>query len=180
MWKTRCIFNMTVSDLDDIKTVVISIVIITNITLNVLVVAVIARYPQLREDLMALFMFSLTLSDLANGLTAMPLSAALCSQATTNVRNMTEYLPKIHAAFSPWFGITSMPSLCWMTVYKMVAIMHPLRCEQLLSRRRCYLVICCAWLTGAAVGATLLGYMLWVVDGGSSGSNATWLYVVGG
>ena len=154
--KTRSIFDMTVSDVGDIKTVVISVVIITNITLNLLVVAVIARYPLLRVDRTALFMLSLTLSDLANGLTAMPLSAAVCSQATPNVRNMTEYLPKIHAYFSPWFGITSMHSLSWMTVYKMVAITNPLRCEQLLTRRRCYLLICSLWLTGAVLGATLV------------------------
>ena len=103
-WKTQYIFDMTVSDFDDIKTVMISVVIITNITLNLLVIAVIVRYPQLREDRTALFMFSLTLSDLANGITAMPLSATLCYQATQNVGNMTEYLPKIHAALSAWFN----------------------------------------------------------------------------
>ena len=147
---------MATTDFDDIKTVVISFVIITNITLNVLVIAVIVRYPQLREDRTALFMFSLTLSDLANGLTAMPLSAALCSQATPNVRNMTEYLPKIHAGVATGFMVTSLHSLCWMTVYKMVAITNPFRCEQLLTQRRCYIIICSLWLTGALVGGTLV------------------------
>ena len=147
---------MTVSDFDEIKTVMISVVIITNSSLDLLVIAVIVRYPQLREDRTALFMFSLTLSDVANGLTAMPMSAALCSQATPNVRNMTEYLPKIHAGLSAWFSLTSMHSLCWMTLYKMVAITNPFRCEQLLTRRRCYILICSLWLTGALVGATLV------------------------
>ena len=147
---------MSNMDFDDFKTVVISTVIITNITLNVLVVAVVARYPQLREDRTALFMFSIAMSDLANGCTSMSLSAALCSRATPNVRNMTEYLPGVHAFFSAWFSFNSMHSLCWMTIYKMVAITNPFRCEQLLTRSRCYLLICGIWFTGAVIGVSLI------------------------
>ena len=55
---------MEQTDFDDIKTVVISAVIVLNITLSVLVIAVIVRHPQLREDATTLFMLSLTLSDL--------------------------------------------------------------------------------------------------------------------
>ena len=98
--KSYCMLEMDVSDFDEIKALVISVVIILNITLNVLAIAVIVRYPQLREDRTTLFIFSMTLSDLANGCTAMPISAALCSGATPNVRNMVHYLSKIQAVFS--------------------------------------------------------------------------------
>ena len=84
-----CIFNM---DVDEIKASVIDAVIILNVTFNVLGIAVIVKYPQL------LFIYSLTLSDLANGCTAMPINAALCSSLTPNVRNMVHYFPKIHAS----------------------------------------------------------------------------------
>ena len=80
------------------KTAVISVVIILNIKLNVIVIAVIVKHPQLREDRTTLFMLSLTISDLANGCTAIPISAAVCSDATPNARNMTRYLPKIMVA----------------------------------------------------------------------------------
>ena len=156
---------MDASDLDDIKTLIISVVIIMNITLNSLVIAVLVRYPQLREDRTTLFVISLTVSDLANGCTAMPISAVVCSNATPNVRNMVHYLPKIHAAFSIWFTVNSMHSLCWVTVCKMVAITKPLRYEQVLTRNRCYFIICGIWLTGALLAATLAPLALpWNLD----------------
>ena len=136
------------------KPVIISIVIVVNITLNFIVIAVIAKYPQLREDRTTLFMFSLTLSDLAAGCTCMPISAALCSNATPSVRNMLRYLPKIQAVGLTWFSFNSLHSLCWMTVCKMVAILKPFRYEQLLTRNRCYFIIACIWLTGALIAVT--------------------------
>ena len=153
------------SDFDDFKPVVISVVIIMNITLNVLVIAVVVKYPQLREDRTTLFMFSLTLSDLANGCTAMPISAAVCSSATPNVRNTSRYLPKIQAVLLIWFNVNSLQSLCWITVCKMVAITKPFRYEQLLSQRRCYFIIGGIWVTGAATGATMATFPItWNIE----------------
>ena len=146
---------MDTSNVDDIKTVTISLVIITNITLNLLVITVIVKYPQLREDRTNLLMFSLTLSDLANGCTAMPISAAVCSSATPNVRNTSRYLHKAHAFLLTWFCVTSLQSLCCVAMCKMVAITTPLRYEQLLTRTRCYYIICVVWLTGAMTGASV-------------------------
>ena len=147
--------NMDAIDYDDFRPAVIGVMIVLNIVLNGLALAVIVRYPQLREDRTTLFIFSLTLSDLANGCTAMPISAALCSSATPNVRDNTTYFPKIHAFFSVWFSVTSMHSLCWVTVCKMVAITNPLRYEQVLTRTRCYAIVCVMWLVGALMAAVV-------------------------
>ena len=144
---------MDASNFDDIKTLTISLMIITNITLNLLVITVIVKYPQLREDRTNLLIFSLTLSDLANGCTAMPISAAVCSSATPEVRHTSRYLPKTHAFLLTWFCVTSLQSLCCVAVCKMVAITTPLRYEQILTRTRCYYMICGVWLTGAMTGA---------------------------
>ena len=146
---------MDIDDFDDIRPAIISAVIVLNITLNLTVVAVIIRYPILREDRTTLFMLSLTLSDLANGCTAMPISAAVCSRTTPNARRMVQYLPKVHAICSVWFNCTSMHSLCWVTVCKMVAITKPLRYHQLLTRTRCYIVISGIWIFGAGSGVLL-------------------------
>ena len=146
---------MNYFDFDDIKPVIISAVIILNITLNGIVIAVIVRYPQLREDRTTLFMLSLSLSDLATGCTAMPISAAVCSKISPNVREMLQYLPKIHEMCTVWFVFTSMHSLSWVTLCKMVAITNPLRCEQLLTRRRCYFIIAGIWLSGAVIATSL-------------------------
>ena len=145
---------MNATDFDDMKPVIISAVVVMNVTLNVLVIAVLARYPQLREDRSALFVLCLTLSDLAIGCTAMPISAAVCSRATPHVRHMTHFLPKIQAFCSVWFSFNSVHSLCWVTVCKMIAITKPFRYEQLLTTRRCWTIIAAIWLTGAVLSTS--------------------------
>ena len=148
-----------------IKPAVISAVIIMNITLNTLVIAVIVRHTQLREDRTTLFILSLTLSDLANGCTTMPISAVVYSNATPQARTMIRYLPKVQIMCTVWFTYTSMHSLCWVTVCKMIAITQPLRYEQILSRRRCYVIIASTWLRGAALTASFLhGETTWNFD----------------
>ena len=162
---TRCQRNMDAEEVSQLKTAFISAVIVLNITLNVLVIAIIVKYPQLREDRTTLFMLSLTVSDLANGCTVMPVSAAVCSDATPNVRNMTRYLPKILLFCSMWFNLNSIHSLCWVTVYKMIAITKPLRCEQILTRNRCYYIICGNWLIGVIFATALFRLDLkWNLD----------------
>ena len=146
---------MTQTDFDTLKPIVISAVIITNIVLNFIAIAVIAKYPQLREDRTTLFMFSLSLSDLACGCTAMPISAAVCSNATPHVRNIHRYLPVGQAICANWFAFVSLHSLCWLTVCKMVAIMKPLRYEQLLSRNRCYAIIAFIWFIGLLLSTSI-------------------------
>ena len=140
--------NVTSKEYSDIKVAVVCVIIILNVIMNSLVIAVIARYPQLREDRTTLFMFSLSVSDLAAGCTFMPISAALCSRATPEVADMVSLLPKIHAFTMWWFGSNSMHSLCWLTLSKMVVILKPLRVEQLLTHKRCYIFIGVNWIIG--------------------------------
>ena len=93
----------------------------------------------------------------------MPISAAVCSNATPNVRNMLPYVPRVLQVCSVWFNCTSVHSLCWVTVCKMIAITKPLRYEQLLTRNRCYLIIACTWLTDGIL-ATSGTYLYTKVD----------------
>ena len=139
---------------DVIKTLVISTVITVSTVLNTLVIAVIARYPQLREDRTALFVFSLTLSDLLMGCTAMPISAILCANPSSDVTNTTRFLPGIQQFCMMWLTFNSAYSLCWVTVTKMCAILYPFRFEQLFTHRRCYVIIGCIWFAGALVAGT--------------------------
>ena len=146
-----------VEELGDIKAIVISAVLITNIVVNSLTIAVLVRYPELREDRTALFMISLSVSDLAVGCLTMPISAAVCSSATPSVRHMSRYLPEIHIFFMWCFSFNSLHSLCWMTVSKMYTLLKPLHHDLIFTRRRCYGIIACNWIIGAAVGASKLG-----------------------
>ena len=144
---------MDAYEFSDVKPVIISAVIVLNIIMNCLVIAVIARYPALREDRTALFICSLCVSDLAGGITAMPISAALCSRATPTVRLSTRYLPEIQMFCLWWFGFNSLHSLSWVALSKMVAILKPFRYEQLLTRNRCYGIIVFNWVVGAVLAA---------------------------
>ena len=151
---------MDIDDTDNVKPMIITAVIVLNVILNSIVIAVIARYPQLREDRTTIFMFSLILSDLANACTAMAISAGLCSSAMPEKLKGNIFLPKMNAFCSVWFTVTSMHSLCGVTLCKMVAITNPLRCEQVITRNRCYITICVLWFFGALVGAIVSYYVV--------------------
>ena len=95
----------------------------------------------------------------------MPISAAVCSKASPNVRNMLQYLPTIHEICVDCFIFTSMHSLCWVTVSKMLAITKPLQYEQILTRRRCSFIIAGIWVLGAEKATALsLRMAVWNVD----------------
>ena len=99
-------------------------------------------------------MFSLCLSDLVLGCTALPISAAFCSSASTTLRVTARHVPKIQMFFFWWFAFNSLHSLSWVALSKMVAILKPLRYEQLLNRNRCYGIIFFNWVVGSALAAT--------------------------
>ena len=101
-------------------------------------------------------MISLSLADLSIGLTALPISAALCSRVTPRVQYLTQYLPNINRVCMSMFGFASMHSQAWVAFYKMASVSKQLRYEQLLSRNRCYGIIVSTWIFGAAVAASRL------------------------
>ena len=136
-----------------IQVAVITAVILFNVVLNVLVIVVIAKYPELREDRTTLMMFSLSVSDLAAGCTTMPISAVLCAGRipTTHLKQVQQV-----QVFCRWlFGFNSLHSLCWITVCKMITVLKPLRHEKLLTRSHCYGIIIFNWVVGAAIAANM-------------------------
>ena len=144
---------MQTNNFYDAKPAVISAIIVMNVILNSLVIVVIARYSELREDRTTLFMLSLSVSDLAAGCTFMPISAALCSRATPGVADMHKGLPNIYAFMMLWLAFNSMYSLCWLNISKTIAILQPLRCEQLLTHRCCYIIIAITWIVGCVLAS---------------------------
>ena len=145
------LLNVNSKEYSDVKVAVVCVIITLNVIMNSLVIAVIARYPQLREDRTTLFMFSLSMSDLAAGCTFMPTSAALCSGKFQGVANEYSFHPKIHALTMHWFGFNSIHSLCWLTIVKTISILTPFRVEQLLPRKCCYIIIAMIWIVGCSL-----------------------------
>ena len=125
---------------------------ILNIISNAIVVAVIAKYPQLREDRTNLFMLSLMLADILYGTLAMPLSALLCSTAGQSALAAMPHLPNVHILLSRGIGAVSLHSLSWVTLCKMIAITKPFIYERHLNGTRCYMIITVIWSIGLLFG----------------------------
>ena len=145
---------MDANEFNDAKPVIISVIIALNIVMNSLVIAIIAKYPALRQDCTTLFMCSLSVSDLASGCTTMPVSAAFCSRATPTAWLSTRYLSEVQMFCQWWFGFNSTYSLSWVALSKLITITKPLRHEQILTRKRCYFIIMLNWVVGAALAAS--------------------------
>ena len=152
--------SMEENEFSDVKPVVISCVIVLNITMNSILIALLIKFAELRQDRTVLFMLSLSVSDLAAGCSSMPISAALCSRATPTVRTMTEYLPKINMFCIWFFGFASQHSQSWVALSKMVAILRPLKYEQLFSRNRCYGIIVFNWVVGSVLAGSRLALIM--------------------
>ena len=140
----------------DVKTIYISVDIVMNIVTNCLVIVLISRFAELRKDLSALFMLSLSVSDLGIGCIVMPISAAVCSNLTPNVKYMLSVLPDVHMFCIWWFSFNSFHSLCWLTMCKMIAVTRPFQFEQIVTLNRCRFVIVFNWVMCAALAATKL------------------------
>ena len=129
----------------EMKTGVICTNIVANIVLNTIVIVVIAMSPSLREDRTTLFVLSLACSDLAIGCTVMPISAVMCSYPDHPAAERY-YVAAIHGFFSIWLSMTSIYNLSWISLCKMIAIIHPLRYIVLMTERRCYMLIAANWI----------------------------------
>ena len=123
-----------------------------NIVTNAIVVAVIAKYPQLREDRTNLFMLSMMTADVLYGICVMPLSAVLCSGASQSILAAMPYLPNVVMLYSRSIAIVGLNSLSWVTLCKMIAITKPFVYERHLNTTRCYVIIAIIWSIGFLVG----------------------------
>ena len=135
-----------------IKVAYIGSLSIINVVVNSIVIVVIAKYPQLREDRTNLFMLSLMIGDGLYGLVIMPPSALLCSSASQSVLVAMPYLPNVVMLFSRWFCMVGLNSLAWVTVSKMIAITKPFVYERHLNSTRCYIIIGLIWSVGFVIG----------------------------
>ena len=142
-----------------VKAGVIGTNIVANIVLNSIVIVVIARTPRLREDRTTLFVLSLASSDLAIGLSVMPISVVMCS-CPGNLLGNLDYIPAIHGFFTIWLSMTSTHNVCWIGMCKMIAVVHPLRYLTLMTERRCYGVIVANWTFSLALSLFLFRFPL--------------------
>ena len=97
------------------KTAMMGSVVVLNVVLNSTVIAVIVKYPQLRDNPTNLFMFSLFGADLVLGITALPIGATLCSIESI-AKDEDSYLVAIQFAGLRWCFFASLLSLCFVTV----------------------------------------------------------------
>ena len=77
----------------EIKLATIGTLMTLDLVTSSIVIAVLTRYPQLREDRTNLFMLSLMVWDISYGITVMPISAMLCSNAGESILDLIPQLP---------------------------------------------------------------------------------------
>ena len=140
----------------EIKAASIGTLSVLDIVTNSIVIAVIVKYPQLREDRTNLFMLSLMISDILYGTFVMPLSAVLCSSASQSVLAAMPYLANVHMVCVRWLATTSLNSLSWVTMCKMIAITKPFVYDRHVNSYRCGIIIALIWSIGFLIGIATL------------------------
>ena len=141
-------FDMDVAE--NWKMVIIISVVVLNVAMNSTVISVFAKYSQLRDNPTHVFMFSLSCADLVLGITALPISATLCSSASI-AKEAETYPIAIQFAGLRWCLFASLLSLCFVTVSKMVAITRPLHCDRIFTKTRVYVIVASIWAIGAVL-----------------------------
>ena len=140
----------------EIKVASIGTLSVLDIVTNSIVIAVIAKYPQLREDRTNLFMLSLMISDILYGTLVMPISAVLCSSEGQSVLAAMPYLANVHMVCVRWLATTSLNSLSWVTMCKMIAITKPFVYDRHINSYRCGIIIALIWSIGFLIGIATL------------------------
>ena len=140
----------------EIKAASIGTLSVLDIVTNSIVIAVIIKYPQLREDRTNLFMLSLMISDILYGTLVMPISAVLCSSASQSVLAVMPYLVNVHMVCVRWLATTSLNSLSWVTMCKMIAITKPFVYDRHLNNYRCCIILALIWSIGFLIGIATL------------------------
>ena len=139
-------------DLISVKLGAVCVTMVSNIVVNTLVIAVIAKTPTLRDDRTTLFMFSLVVADVVYGVCVMGGSVVMCSLP----ESPTEIATSIFAFVALWLSLSAFYNVCCVSVCKMIAVVYPLRYLALVTERMCYFVITFNWTASLALAAPLL------------------------
>ena len=140
----------------EIKLASIGTLMTLDLATSSIVIAVMVKYPQLREDRTNLFMLSLMVSDISYGITVMPLCGLMCTGAGNAIRDIIPKLPSIQLVFGRMLAATSFNSLAWVTLCKTIAITKPFVYERYLSTTRCYILIALIWVFSFIIGIVSL------------------------
>lgn len=124
-------------------TVVLSIVVISIIIGNSLVITAVALYGKLRKSISNSFIASLALADLLLGLLVLPLSL---SQAIFGYWSFGEFMCKAWLIVDIWVCTASILHLCAISLDRYLAIAYPLRYPRLMTHRRCRIICLAMWL----------------------------------
>ena len=138
--------TMHEGDLAGLKSATLGVVTILIVITNGVMIAVIARYRDLWDDRITIFMFSLAISNFASGVTFIPLSAFLCLSSTPSETITNKHLPKVYMFFQTLLVGSNWCSVTFVTVSKTIVILRPLRYRELLTNNRCYCVLVCSWV----------------------------------
>ena len=135
---------------------------VCNISINSLVLAVIATTPSLREDPTTLLVFSLIASDVVYGACVIGGSATICSLPEPP----TATFKSVFASVAIRLNVATFYNICCISLCKMIAIAHQLRNYlALVTEHRWYIVIAINWTVSLVLATPLMTIdITWNVD----------------
>ena len=158
---------MFVHDLIGLKSAILATIAILTVITNGVVIAVITRYPELRDDRITIFIFALAISHLSSGVTFMPLSAFMCLPGTPRDTTMSMFLHKVLFFIMTVLVGTNWCAMACLTASKTIIVLRPLRYSELLTTTRCHAVLVGSWVIcvlHAAISTTFSGEVSWNAD----------------
>ena len=138
---------------------ILTIIAIITVCINSGVIYIMATNPHLRTKRNA-FLASLTVSDLLNGLVAIPLHI-LCNCLYTSVENLTI----AQAICFRFIAISTMLNVFMITIERYIGIIYPIKYTIILTKPRTFILLSSTWAT--SISSALVSYS-WLVNSASS------------
>ena len=153
----------------------LSLMIVTTITGNCLVVIAVTRYHRLRDNVTNTFVLSLAIADLFVALLVMPFAVLI--ELTAGRWPLGMHFCRLWISCDVTCCTASILHLCLISLDRYLAITRPLTYHRDMSRARARTLVCIAWACSAAISFVPIHLDWYADDVGSALDGRCGLYV---
>ena len=150
-------------ELKIILTILLLIIISLSIVGNILVFLTLLRCRSLRKQISSVFLFNLAMTDIGCAILVMPFAVV---STWKEEWIFGDFWCNGVCFFNYCFIIVSMATLALISLDRYIFVVHPLRYDPMVTRRRAIMCCCFGWLVGFLFGAAPpLARWVWYDDG---------------